>query len=365
MTLITGASERKAAPSRDCGPSRDGGAERAGGSTRSATAGRTAWIVALAALLVVLCIASVAFGARSVGLDDVWGALQGGADSVGEGAVLKRLPRTMLAALVGAALALSGVAMQAVTRNPLAEPGIMGVSSGSALAVVAAIAFFGAHRPSALMAIAIVGAAAAAVLVYAIGTLGRGGASPYALALAGAASAAAFISLTNAIMLPRVDLLRTFQFWRVGSAGGASWESISVALPLLVAGAALCAWNARGMNALALGDELATGLGARVGRTRALVAVGAVVLCGAATAVAGPIGFVGLLVPHLCRTLSGPDHRWLLPFSALAGACLLLAADVLGRVIARPEEVEVGVITAFLGAPLLIWIVRRRKVREL
>lgn len=348
---------------------RAAGASPAERQTRPVRAGdaarRTGWIIALAILLVALCAASVALGARTVGLDDILGALQGGADTIGEGAVLKRLPRTALAALVGAALALSGVAMQAVTRNPLAEPGIMGVSSGAALAVVAAIAGFGVHRPFALMAVAICGAAAAALLVYTIGTIGGGGATPYKLALAGAACAAAFISLTNAIMLPRVDLLRTFQFWRVGSVGGASWESISAALPLLLAGAALCAAHARGMNSLALGDELAAGLGERVGRTRALVAIGAVVLCGAATAVAGPIAFVGLLVPHVCRTLSGPDHRWLLPISALAGACLLLAADVLGRVLGRPEEIEVGIITAFLGAPLLIWIVRRRKVREL
>lgn len=332
---------------------------------RRGTARRTAWLLALVALVLLLCVASVAIGARNVSLAEVVGALQGSSETVGEGAVLKRLPRTVLAVIVGAALAMAGTAMQAVTRNPLAEPGIMGVSSGAALAVVASISFLGMHRPFALMGMAIAGAACAAVFVYTVGSLGGGGATPYKLALAGAASAAAFISLTNAIMLPRVDLLRTFQFWRVGSVGGASWESISVALPFIVVGALICVWTARGMNSLALGDALATGLGEHVLRTRAIVACGAVVLCGAATAVAGPIGFVGLLVPHLCRTLIGPDHRWLVPCSALAGAVLLLGADVLGRVIARPEEVEVGVVTAFLGAPFLIWIVRRQKLREL
>ncbi|WP_053383924.1 FecCD family ABC transporter permease [Leucobacter celer] len=332
---------------------------------RRSTARRTVWLLVLVVLVLLLCVASVAIGARTVSLAEVVGALQGSSETVGEGAVLKRLPRTVLAALVGAALAVAGTAMQAVTRNPLAEPGIMGVSSGAALAVVASISFLGVHRPFALMGIAIAGAAFAAVFVYIVGSLGSGGPTPYKLALAGAASAAAFISLTNAIMLPRVDLLRTFQFWRVGSVGGASWESISVALPFLVAGGLICVWTARGMNSLALGDALATGLGEHVMRTRAIAACGAVVLCGAATAVAGPIGFVGLLVPHLCRTLIGPDHRWLIPCSALAGAVLLLGADVLGRVIARPEEVEVGVVTAFLGAPFLIWIVRRQKVREL
>ncbi|QBE50106.1 iron ABC transporter permease [Leucobacter triazinivorans] len=332
---------------------------------RRSAARRTGWLLALVAIVLLLCVASVVIGARTVGLGEIVGALQGSSETVGEGAVLKRLPRTVLAVLVGAALAVAGTAMQAVTRNPLAEPGIMGVSSGAALAVVASISFLGAHRPFALMGIAIAGAAFAAVFVYTVGSLGSGGPTPYKLALAGAASAAAFISLTNAIMLPRVDLLRTFQFWRVGSVGGATWESIAVALPFLAVGALICVWTARGMNSLALGDSLAAGLGEHVMRTRALAACGAVILCGAATAVAGPIGFVGLLVPHLCRTLIGPDHRWLIPCSALAGAVLLLGADVLGRVIARPEEVEVGVVTAFLGAPFLIWIVRRQRVREL
>ncbi|WP_394358258.1 FecCD family ABC transporter permease [Leucobacter tenebrionis] len=335
------------------------------GILRRGAARRGAWMLLLVALVVLLGAASVAIGARDVSAGDILGALQGSSDTVGESAVLKRLPRTVLAALVGAALAVAGTAMQAVTRNPLAEPGIMGVSSGAALAVVASISFLGMHRPFALMGVAIGGATLAALFVYTVGSLGSGGATPYKLALAGAASAAAFISLTNAIMLPRVDLLRTFQFWRVGSVGGASWESIAVALPFFAVGALICAWTARGMNSLALGDALATGLGEHVLRTRALAACGAVVLCGAATAVAGPIGFVGLLVPHLCRSVMGPDHRWLIPCSALAGAALLLAADVIGRVLARPEELEVGVVTAFLGAPFLIWIVRRQRVREL
>ncbi|QYM76105.1 iron ABC transporter permease [Leucobacter luti] len=323
------------------------------------------WLICGILLLALLCVASVAFGARTVGLSDLLAGVQGDASSVDSAAVVKRLPRTALAVLVGAALALSGAAMQAITRNPLAEPGILGVSSGAALAVVAGLSFFGLHRPFTLMAVAIGGAACAAITVYLIGGLGSRGRSPFALALAGAACGAAFISLTNAIMLPRVDLLRTYQFWRIGSVGGASWESVSVLIPLFIAGVVLCALLARGMNALALGDDVATGLGESVGRTRALVGVAAVVLCGAATAVAGPIGFVGLLVPHVCRTLFGPDHRWLLPFSALAGAMLLLGADVLGRVITRPAEIEVGILTAILGAPFLIWIVRRTRVGAL
>jgi iron complex transport system permease protein len=185
------------------------------------------------------------------------------------------------------------------------------------------------------------------------------------LALAGAAMTAAFGSLVNAILLPRVDVMSSFRFWQVGGVGGASWDRIVVVLPFIAAGLLICALSARGMNMLALGDDLAAGLGAGVSRTRVVAAVGAVLLCGVATSIAGPIAFVGLVVPHVGRLLVGSDHRWLLPFAALGGAALLIAADVLGRVIARPEELEVGIVTAVIGAPVLIWVVRRRKLREL
>ena len=336
------------------------GAERRTGPGRQA-----AWLAGLLAAALLLALASIALGVREVTLADVASALQGDDGTISTAAVAKRLPRTALALLVGAALALSGLALQAITRNPLAEPGIMGVSSGGALAVVVGIAAFGLSRPFSLMAVAIGGAAAAAVFVYAVGSLGRGGATPLKLALAGAASAAAFVSLTSAVMLPRVDLLRTFQFWRIGGVGGASWEKIAAVLPLLALGAAVCVLCARGMNALALGDDVAAGLGEHVARTRLLAGAGAVVLCGAATAVAGPIAFVGLVVPHLCRLVIGPDHRRLIPVVAVAGGVLLLAADVIGRLVARPEEIEVGIVTALVGAPFFIWIVRRQKVREL
>ncbi len=316
-------------------------------------------------MILLLVVASVVLGVRAVSITDIGGPLQGASDSINEAAVAKRLPRTVLALLVGAALGVSGAVMQAVTRNPLAEPGLLGVSSGAALAVVVGISFFGLTRPLSLMTVAIAGAAAAAVFVYAVGSLGRGGATPLRLALAGAASSAAFVSLMSAVMLPRVDLLRTFQFWRIGGVGGATWESILTVLPLLVVGMIVALATTRSLNSLALGDDLAAGLGVHVGRARLIAAVGAVILCGAATAVAGPIAFVGLVVPHLCRMLFGPDHRWLLPSSAIAGAALLLASDVVGRIVARPEEIEVGIVTALMGAPFFIWIVRRQKVREL
>ena len=334
-------------------------------SLRRPTVVRLGWLAAGAAILVVLFVASLAFGAKDVSLDQIFAALGGDTSGVAESAIVKRIPRTVLAIIVGAALALSGATMQAVTRNPLAEPGILGISGGASLAVVTGIAFFGLADPYAYIWIAIVGAAGAAVVVYLVGSLGRGGATPLKLALAGAAIAATCSSLISAVLLPRVDVLTTFRFWQIGGVGGATWDKIGVIVPFLLVGALICFLCARGMNTLGLGDDLATGLGENVMRTRIISAVGAVVLCGAATAIAGPIGFVGLVIPHFCRLLVGTDLRWVLPFSALLGAGLLVAADVIGRVIARPEEIDVGIITALIGAPFFIWIVRRQKVREL
>lgn len=327
---------------------------------------RTAWLLIGLVVILILCGLSVAFGIRTVTVDDIAAALTGSDQTISQAAIIKRIPRTVLALLVGAGLALSGAAMQAITRNPIAEPGILGVSNGASLAVVIGIAFLGTTGAWAQMGLAIIGAAVAAVFVYIVGSLGRGGATPLKLALAGAATAAALGSLISAIMLPRVDLLQSFQSWQIGGVGGAEWPRIAAAAPVLAAGALICLACSRGMNSLALGDDLAAGLGENVFRTRLIAAIGAVILAGAATAIAGPIGFIGLVIPHICRLLIGTDHRWLLPFSALAGAALLLAADIVGRVIApTDEEIQVGIITAVIGAPFFIWIVRRQKVREL
>jgi len=333
---------------------------------RRPVAVRTAWLLAGLVVILVLCVLSVSFGVKAVSFDDIVAALSGHDDTVAQAAIIKRIPRTVLALLVGAALALAGATMQAVTRNPIADPGILGVSGGASLAVVIGMAFAGITGAYGQMALAIAGAAIAAVFVYTVGSLGRGGATPLKLALAGAATSAAFASLVSAVMLPRVDLLQSFQSWQIGGVGGAEWPRIAVAAPVLAVGALICIASARGMNSLALGDDMAAGLGEHVSRTRLVSALGAVILAGAATAIAGPIGFVGLVVPHVCRMLAGTDHRWLLPLSALAGASLLLASDIIGRVVApSSEEIQVGIVTAVLGAPFFIWIVRRQKVREL
>ncbi|MET8617354.1 FecCD family ABC transporter permease [Streptomyces albidoflavus] len=326
---------------------------------------RTLWLLAALLVLAAVMVASLAYGSRDVPWADVQAAIGGADGTLGEAAAAKRIPRTLLAVVIGAALALSGAVMQGVTRNPLADPGILGVNMGSSLAVVTGVAFFGLTSPTSYIWVAIVGAAASALFVYTVGTLGRGGATPLKLALAGAATSAAFASLVSAVVLPRNDIAGSFRLWQIGGVGGASYERIGQVLPFLVAGFLLCLLSARALNSLALGDELAAGLGERVALVRAVAALGAVLLCGAATAVAGPIAFVGLVVPHTCRLLVGVDHRWLLPLSMLLGAVLLTAADVVGRVVARPSEIDVGIVTALIGAPFFIYIVRRQKVRAL
>lgn len=329
---------------------------------RTRPAGRLTWAALGLVVLGVAVLASVAFGARLVGVGDVLSALTGSADDIGQIAVRERVPRTALAVLVGAALAVGGAVLQGVTRNPLADPGILGISSGASLAVVVGIAFFGLADPADYIWVAITGAAVAAVFVWVVGSSGRAGPTPVKLALAGAMTWASCSSLTSAILLPRVDVMDRFRFWQIGGVGGADWARISQVLPFLAAGALLCFGSARGLNALGLGDDVAAGLGENVARTRLVAALGAVILCGAATALAGPIAFVGLVVPHLCRLLIGVDHRWLLPFAAVAGAAMLTSADVVGRVVARPAELEVGIVTAFIGAPIFIWVVRRQTV---
>lgn len=326
---------------------------------------RALWLLVVVALLVVLMAASVMIGSRDVAWSDVVAAFGGSTDGFERAAVAKRIPRTVLAVVVGAALGVSGALMQGVTRNPLGDPGILGVNMGASLAVVVGIAFFGLTAASSYVWAAIAGAGVTAVLVYVVGSLGRGGPSPLKLALAGAAISAALTSFISAIMIPRGDIGDAARSWQIGGVGGGSFTSIRLVLPFLAVGFVIALLSARSLNSLALGDELAAGLGEHVALARGAAALASVILCGAATAVTGPIGFVGLVVPHACRLLVGVDHRWLLPFSAVVGGALLTAADVLGRIVARPAEVDVGIVTALVGAPFFIYIVRRQKVRAL
>ncbi|MGO1318720.1 MAG: FecCD family ABC transporter permease [Galactobacter sp.] len=327
---------------------------------------RIAALLLLVAAVIVAAVASVMIGSRGVSsFSDLAAVLGGDVNGVAEGALAKRLPRTVMALIIGAALGLAGAVMQGVTRNPLADPGILGVNTGAALAIAIGVAFFSLEAFASKIWVALVGAAITAVLVYVMGSLGRGGATPLKLALAGSATAAALMSLTSAVVLPRGNIAEGIQAWNIGGVGGATLPALAQGAPYLVAGVVLCLLSAPGLNALALGDDLAAGLGAHVGLSRAVAALGAVLLAACATALCGPIGFVGLVVPHAVRMLSGPDHTWLLPFSALGGAVLLAVSDLVGRVLLPPSEIAVGIITAVVGAPFFVSIVRRQKVREL
>lgn len=328
-------------------------------------AGRGLWLLGMLVLLLLLGLLSVTVGTRNVAWADITAALGGRTDTIGQAAVALRIPRTLLSVLAGGALGLAGAIMQGVTRNPLADPGILGVNMGASLAVVIGVAWFGMDSANAYIWTAIFGAGCAAVFVYTIGSLGRGGPMPLKLALAGAATSVAFSSMVIAVVLPRGDIAGGIRSWQIGGVGGATFERLLPVLPFLAVGFAISLLSARKLNSLALGDELAAGLGERVALVRAVASLGAILLCGATTAVCGPIGFLGLVVPHMCRLMIGVDHRWLLPFSTVGGACLLTLADIAGRIVARPAEIDVGIVTALIGAPFFIWIVRRRKVREL
>lgn len=273
-----------------------------------------------------------------------------------------RVPRTVLAVVVGASLGAAGTLLQGLTRNALADPGLLGVSAGAALAVVSTSTVLGIGGAVGQALAAVVGALAATLAVWLLAGRGRSGASPLPLVLAGVAVTALLTSLTTVLVLLDADTLDEYRFWAVGSVAGRDVGLLLPVLPLLAAGTVLAAVSARTLDLLALGDDLARGLGARLAWGRAAAVSSATLLTAGAVAVAGPLGFVGLVAPHLARPLVGNDHRWLLPAAAVLGALLLLVSDVAGRVVARPAEVQVGIVTAVIGAPVLVALVRRRRL---
>lgn len=324
---------------------------------------RTGVLLAALVALGLAVLASLAIGSRAIPLGDVLGALRHH-DGSDHATIIRgmRVPRTLVGLEVGAALALAGVAMQALTRNPLAEPRILGVSAGAAAGVVTAIAVFGITTLTGYVWFGLVGAAVAGVLVYAVTGPGHHGVSPVNLALAGAAIDASLGALIYGLLAIDARTFDEYRFWAVGALAGRTSQMALQVLPFIVVGLLLAVGAARGLNALALGDDVARGLGFRVGRVRLAAAGAGVLLTGAGVAVAGPIAFVGLAVPHLARGLVGPDHRWVVAVSALLGPTLVLLADVVGRVITAPGEVPTGVVTALVGAPVLILLVRRARV---
>ena len=342
------------------------GAGSAGRTKRRAWTLRVAFVAALAAL-VLAALASVAFGSKPMALGTVLDALFHFDDRNNDHLIVRslRVPRTLIGIGVGAALGLAGAVMQGVTRNPLADPGILGIEAGAGLGVVIALHQFGIGSLNGYVWFAFAGAALASVTVYALGSAGGGGATPVKLALAGAALTAMLGSITSAILLMDVTALDRFRFWSVGSLAGRDEDILVQVLPYLVVGTVLALATARLLNTLALGDDMARSLGTRVRVGRAVASLSVILLCGASTAAAGPIGFVGLTVPHVARAICGPDYRRILPWSLVLGPTLLLAADVLGRVVARPGELQVGIVTAVVGTPFFIALVRRRRLAAL
>ena len=320
---------------------------------------RPAVLLASAALLAVAIALSLAVGARPLTLPEVWSGLVDPQAAAFTVVREMRLPRTLLGLAVGAALGLAGGVMQALTRNPLADPGLLGINAGASAAVVSAIAFLGVGSLDGYVWFAFAGAAAVAVGVWAVG--GGRSATPGRLALAGAAVNAVLFAYVSAVQLIDSASLEMMRFWTVGSLAAASPSSAARIAPFIAVGLILVAALARPLNALALGDDAARALGARPAAVRVLSIVAITLLCGAATAACGPIVFVGLMVPHLVRPLTGPDLRWLLACSALLAPLILLAADVLGRVLARPGEVQVGIVTAVAGGAFFVYAVRRTR----
>ncbi|MGX1701670.1 iron chelate uptake ABC transporter family permease subunit [Microbacterium sp. NPDC055357] len=337
--------------------------------TRSASPRTARRLIALAGavlLLIVVATVSLAVGSAMLPLDVVWDAFFAPDGSPAQVTVTEaRVQRTILGVLVGAALGVAGGLIQALTRNPLADPGILGVNAGAGFAIVLGVALFGVTRIDQYLPFAFIGAIAATALVYLIASGGRGAPTPVRLTLVGIAFGAVLMGVTQTLTLIDPETFDRMRFWGAGTIADRPEGTIATIVPFIVGGLIVAAIAARPLNALALGDELARSVGVKIGLTRLLVVVAVTLLCGAATAAAGPISFVGLMIPHAVRWVTGPDWRWILAFSVVLAPALVLVSDIIGRLVVFPAELQVGVVTAFVGAPVLIALVRRSRARAL
>lgn len=316
-------------------------------------------------LLAVLCVASLVVGSASIPLSELWQAVTDPTDPIAEATLLGlRVPRTILGVVVGAALGVSGALMQALTRNPLADPGILGVNAGAGFAVTLGVAFLGITRIHEYLPFAFIGAFLAAALVYALAALGERPPSPLRMTLVGVATSAVLIGFSQTLALIDPETFDRMRFWGAGTLADRPAGTIETVLPWIAIGLLLAFVSGRALNAIALGDDVARSFGARIGLTRVLVALAITLLCGAATAAVGPIGFVGLMVPHLVRPFTGPDQRRILLFSAVLAPVLLLGSDILGRVMVD-SELQVGIVTALVGAPVLALLARNARTVRL
>lgn len=343
---------------------RDGTTAAPPAPTAKRRAARAAGLLVSVGALALVAVASVAIGAKPMPLGDVWHGLFHGSGTANDVLVHDvRVPRTLLGLLVGAALGVAGAVMQALTRNPLAEPGILGVNAGAAAAVVSAISFLGVNSLTGYVWFAFLGAGVVSAAVYLLG--GSRAATPVRLALAGTAASAALYGYINAVQLTDSAALNQLRFWQVGSLAAADMATVTKVAPFVLAGLVVALLLARPLNAMAMGDDTARALGAHLTRTRIASMLVITLLCGAATAACGPIVFIGLMVPHIVRAITGPDLRWILPYAAVLSPVLLLGSDVIGRIITRPAELQVGIVTALIGGPVFIHLVRRKRMAQL
>ncbi|TDB92292.1 iron ABC transporter permease [Actinomadura sp. 7K534] len=332
-------------------------------AARSPGGRRAAGLAGALLFLFAAVLLSLAVGAKPLSPGEAWDGLFHAGSPAYSIVHDMRLPRTVLGLLAGLALGLAGAVMQALTRNPLADPGLLGINAGAAAAVVSAISFLGITSFTGFVWFAFAGAGAVAVLLYAVG--GGRAATPARLVLAGAALNAALYSYVNAVQLLDTASLDRMRFWTVGSLASAQYDTIVRVAPFVAAGLVVALLLARPLNAMAMGEDAARALGADPGRARVAAILTVTLLCGAATAACGPIIFVGLMVPHLVRALTGSDLRWLFPYCAVLSPALMLAADVIGRVVVRPAELQVGIVMVVAGGPVFLYFVRRPRRRGL
>lgn len=327
---------------------------------------RAAGLIVGAVLLLLGVWASLVFGATNFDGMTAFRAIFAYDDGIRDQVVIRttRWPRALIAVAVGAALAVAGAVMQAITRNPLASPGVLGVNAGATFFIITAALVFSISHKLALMGVAFLGASVSAGIVYALGSLGRDGLSPLRIVMAGAALTAMFASFTQMMLVTNKQGLNSVLFWLTGSIAGRSAALLQTAWPFMLAGL-LCSWYlARDLNLLAMGQNLATGMGQRTLAVKAAAFACVVALAGGAVSIAGPIAFIGIVIPHICRFAVGADHRWLLPYSAAAGALLLVLADIVARFVISPEEIPVGVMTALLGGPFFVHLARKEWNRK-
>ncbi|PHU34588.1 FecCD family ABC transporter permease [Pseudobutyrivibrio ruminis] len=324
-----------------------------------------AYIIGIAILILTLFI-SVTYGVKSVGLSDVIEAFcNSNSTDYNVNIVQARIPRSVFGLIAGAALSISGLLMQSITKNPISDPSILGVNTGAALFIVTGIAFFNIQSKLAYIGASFIGAIIAALFVYKLASAGYGGPTPIKLAISGAATSTALSSFVSLIIMPNSSVMTTYRFWQIGSIGGTSFDDIKLALPFILIGITISLLISNNLDTLLLSEDTATALGLNVNRTKAIAALCGVLLCATVTALAGPISFIGLMVPHIIRMIFCSNHLHLITLSGIYGASILLISDVLGRILGRPGELETGIMTAIIGGPVFILIIRKAKVQSL